>query len=452
MASWNKKKWLLLVASYLFYAAWSPAFVLLLWLSTLIDWYVAKGIETSNSPRRKSVYLTLSLFVNIGLLVFFKYGTFFLTSMEPIFGTGLASSIIPFEIVLPVGISFYTFQTLSYTLDVYRGTLGTSKSLRDFALYVTFFPQLVAGPIVRASDFLPQCETKPKVDKNQIGWGLFLITLGLFEKVVLADFFMAPSADMVFGWKRGALSPTDSWIGALAFSGQIFFDFAGYSTCAIGAALCLGFALPDNFRFPYAASGFSDFWQRWHISLSSWLRDYLYISLGGNRKGSLRTMANLFITMLLGGLWHGAAWTFVGWGCLHGAFLVAERAAIRIMGSFAVWKTTAGISFLRLTTWILVVLSWVLFRSQTFEHANLQFLAMFGLVTDGTSILPNIEILKVLVCSLGLLSFHWLLANTTLERTIQRLPQSVVLITWAAMLVTIILAQGGNNAFIYFQF
>ena len=215
------------------------------------------------------------------------------------------------DVFLPIGISFYTFHSLSYTLDIYRGVMRPTRSLRDFTLAVSFFPQLVAGPIVRAGDFLPQLEHPPKPQEGRFLWGLLLMTLGLFEKVVLADTLLAGSADRVFG-HGGPLMALDSWMGVIAFAGQIFCDFAGYSTCAIGAALCLGFHLKDNFRFPYAAVGFSDFWRRWHISLSTFLRDYLYIPLGGNRHGAARAMVNLIIVMFIGGL-HGAAWTFVVW-------------------------------------------------------------------------------------------------------------------------------------------
>ena len=217
------------------------------------------------------------------------------------------------DILLPVGISFYTFHSLSYTLDIYRGVLRPTKSLRDFILAVSFFPQLVAGPIVRAGDFLPQLLHPPRLKNGQFLWGLALMTLGMFQKIVLADTLLSGCADRVFGYP-GPLVALDSWAGVLAFAGQIFFDFAGYSLCAIGAALTLGFHLKDNFRFPYAAIGFSDFWRRWHISLSTFLRDYLYIPLGGNQVRPFRAALNLVIVMFLGGLWHGAAWTFVVWG------------------------------------------------------------------------------------------------------------------------------------------
>ncbi len=329
---WTTKKFNLLIASYLFYAAWNPPFVILLWISTIVDWFAAKRLgRTENIAARRGLLL-VSLGVNLGLLGFFKYANFVLDNFILFMDTlGVAYRPPPLDIVLPVGISFYTFQTLSYTIEVYRGKAQPWNSFLDFALFVTFFPQLVAGPIVRAVQFLPQCIGPRKATANQLGWGLSLLTVGLFEKVILADTLMGPVADKVYSAadKAGFI---DAWVGTLAFSAQIFFDFAGYSTCAIGVALCLGFVLPYNFRFPYAAIGLSDFWRRWHISLSSWLRDYLYIPLGGNRCGVTRTQVSLMLTMLLGGLWHGASWRFLVWGGLHGLYLIVERIIRRHWG------------------------------------------------------------------------------------------------------------------------
>jgi alginate O-acetyltransferase complex protein AlgI len=326
---WRAKKLNLLIASYLFYAAWNPPFVLLLWLSTLVDWFVARALHREQRQIRRRGLLMLSIAVNLGILGYFKYGDFLLENWQLLMtAVGIDFRPPPWSIVLPVGISFYTFQTMAYSLDVYLRRAEPSRSFTDFALFVTFFPQLVAGPIVRPTQLIPQFARPRRATSDQLIWGLGLITLGLFQKVVVADGLLAPAADKVFGSPEVLLF-TDAWLGTLAFSGQIFCDFAGYSTTAIGVALCLGFSLPDNFRFPYAAIGFSDFWRRWHISLSTWLRDYLYVPLGGNRKGALRTYANLMTTMLLGGLWHGASWNFVAWGGLHGLYLAAERWLVR---------------------------------------------------------------------------------------------------------------------------
>jgi hypothetical protein len=257
--------------------------------------------------------MLVSVSANLTMLGWFKYGEFLLANFQTLAAAvGVHYQAPHFDIVLPVGISFYTFATMSYTLDVYLRRSKPTPSMLDFMLFVTFFPHLVAGPIMRPTELVPQFQNVVRLNVDQLRFGLALMTLGLFQKVVLADGFLAGPAEQLFDGTRvpGVL---DAWMGTLAFSGQIFCDFAGYSTTAIGAALCLGFKMPDNFRFPYAAVGFSDFWRRWHITLSSWLRDYLYIPLGGNRHGE-RTYFALMMTMLLGGLWHGANWTFVVWG------------------------------------------------------------------------------------------------------------------------------------------
>lgn len=378
--SWRTKKWMLLVASYLFYAAWNPPFVILIWISTVVDWYAAQKISRAATRTQKSVFLALSLTTNLGLLGAFKYGEFLLDNFERLaMFAGISYQAPALDIVLPVGISFYTFQSLSYTIDIYRGEMDPWDSMLDFALFVTFFPQLVAGPIVRAADFLPQLSEPRSATERQFGWGVSLLILGLFEKQVLADRIFAPVADKVYSTGPDAtLSMIDSWCGTLAFSGQIFCDFAGYSTCAIGVAMCFGFALPDNFRFPYAATGFRDFWRRWHISLSKWLRDYLYISLGGNRRGSGRTLINLMITMFLGGLWHGAGWTFVVWGLLHGIFLVGERLLFRTLGKNKRWKRKRWQLVGAIITFALVCYAWVFFRADTFSTAARIVGAMSG--------------------------------------------------------------------------
>jgi alginate O-acetyltransferase complex protein AlgI len=308
---WSIKKLNLLLASYVFYAAWNPPFVLLLVIAAIVDFFLARLIYKTQGLLHRRLMLAAGLCLNLGLLSYFKYGQFLLENFVTVArSVGVNYHSPAWKIVLPLGISFYTFETISYLVDVYRGRLKPWGSFVDYALFLTFFPHLVAGPIVRAGDFLPQCVSPRHATRRQLGWGLSLIVIGLFEKIILADAYLAPIVDVVFHHAATA-SSGDAWLGALAFSGQIFCDFAGYSTCGIGAALCLGFVLKDNFRFPYAAVGFADFWQRWHISLSTWLRDYLYIPLGGNRHGRWKTFRNLMLTMLLGGLWHGASWRFV---------------------------------------------------------------------------------------------------------------------------------------------
>lgn len=278
----------------------------------------------------------------------------------------------------------------------------------------------------------------------------------MFQKVVLADTLLAPAAETVFGWSQGPLATLDAWMGVLAFSGQIFFDFAGYSTTAIGAALCFGFSLPDNFRCPYAAIGFSDFWRRWHISLSSWLRDYLYIPLGGNRKGRLRTDLNLMVTMLLGGLWHGASWTFVAWGGMHGAMLGVERVLKERYGdsgwSRSLTGSLGGKILLGLVTYFFINLTWVFFRASDFHTAHLLLLSMFGIIRDGAQVLPSLTILKVIVVITALVITHWTHRSIPVEAAAERLPGWAHGLVWGGMLILIILSQGSDNAFIYFQF
>ncbi len=449
---WRGKKIILLVASYIFYGAWSPPFVILLWISTVLDWFVARRLDQTEAPGRRRLLLLISMVGNLGMLGYFKYGEFLMENfVQAMSLLGVIYQPPKWDIVLPVGISFYTFQTMAYSLDVYLRRAKPAKSFLDFALFVTFFPQLVAGPIVRPLDLIPQFATPRTASARQLGWGLMLMVLGLFQKIVLADGLLAPVADKVFAVKE-MLHPLDAWCGTLAFSGQIFFDFAGYTTTAIGAALALGFSIPDNFRAPYAAIGFSDFWCRWHISLSTWLRDYLYIPLGGNRRGPARTYVNLMTTMLLGGLWHGAAWTFVVWGGLHGLYLCLERILKPRLGHLAFWRSMGGKITLALITYFLVNLTWVFFRAQDFATAWRMLSSMLLLNRAGGPVLTTYFLVTALGTIAAMLVVHWRMRHQTLHEEVQRWPAPVLGLAWGAMLWLIVTTQGGGNAFIYFQF
>jgi alginate O-acetyltransferase complex protein AlgI len=442
--SWRGQKWWLLVASYAFYAAWDPVFIVLVWLSTFVDWTAAKWITAAPTQRRRRALLVVSVVINLGVLGYFKYGNFVLENVvAALHAAGIAYHPAPLDIVLPIGISFYTFHTLSYTLDVYLGRTKPWNDFLDFALYVTFFPALVAGPILRASQFLPQCAEPRRTSSRGLAWGMALLVLGLFEKSALADVVMAPAADTLFG-TSGHVAAGDAWIGTLAFAGQIFCDFAGYSTCAIGVALCLGFSMPDNFRWPYGAVGFSDFWTRWHISLSTWLRDYLYIPLGGNRIGPVRTYVNLMMTMLIGGLWHGASWTFVAWGGLHGAYLVGERACKR--AGLAAPPVVGA-----LLTFALVCLAWVFFRATSFGQAFAVIEAMFGVGTTARA-LPFVDYELVIPVIAAIVGVHWVMRGRGIEDLVAKTPWLVRSAALAVMIAAIVLAQGKDRAFIYFQF
>jgi alginate O-acetyltransferase complex protein AlgI len=391
-----------------------------------------------------------SVVVSLGLLGYFKYGHFLVENFASLVAlAGIHYTPPKSDIVLPIGISFYTFATMSYTLDVYLHRAEPARNFLDYALFVTFFPHLVAGPIMRPTELVPQFATPRKATGDQMCFGLALMTLGLFEKAVLADGFLSPVVEKVFDG-TGLPGMLDSWTATLAFSGQIFCDFAGYSTTALGAALCLGFALSDNFRAPYAAVGFTDFWRRWHITLSSWLRDYVYIPLGGNRRGNVRTYVSLMATMLIGGLWHGANWTFVMWGGLHGLYLAVERALRKPFAGYRPNRTVlAGLGLL---TFLLVNVAWIFFRAKTFSKAWLVLSGMFGRNVHSEPILAAVYLMTTAAIIGGLLVMHWWLRRRTLEMAISRMHPALLTSVWALMAFSVLIEHGEGNAFIYFQF
>jgi D-alanyl-lipoteichoic acid acyltransferase DltB (MBOAT superfamily) len=370
---------LLLVASYLFYGAWDYRFLGLLLLSTVVDYHVGLRIGEAREHRVRKRWLLLSLAVNLGILGFFKYCNFFVDSAAVfVHHFGLHANVPTLRILLPVGISFYTFQELSYTIDVFRGKREPVSSWLVFAVYVAYFPHLVAGPIQRAHGLLPQIERpRERVRSEQIRSGLFLILLGLFRKIVIAD-ALAPYVNQAFS-SAGTASAVKLLVGVWAFALQIYGDFAGYTDIARGSSRLMGIELMENFRQPYLSRNITAFWRTWHISLSSWLRDYLYVPLGGNRRGRWTTYRNLMLTMLLGGLWHGAAWTFVVWGGLHGAFLIGHRLARRGAPEGAEappfgWRDVVP----AFVTFNLACVAWIFFRAQSFHQA---FTYLSGIAT-----------------------------------------------------------------------
>jgi alginate O-acetyltransferase complex protein AlgI len=451
--SWKGKKFFLLIMSYFFYASWNPPFLLLLFFSTMADWFFVKVIHRSTTESQRRFWLIVSLTINLGLLGFFKYSNFIIENFRVLAGAlHIPFNPVTWNIILPLGISFYTFHTLSYVFDVYRRKIRPWSSFVDYCLYVAFFPALVAGPIVRASDFLPQCPREKKVSLNKFSWGMLMFFFGLFQKMVLADYFMAPVANRAYV-EHQSIGFLDAWGGTLAFSVQIYCDFAGYSMCAIGLALCFGFGLRRNFHTPYASIGFSDFWRRWHISLSSWLRDYLYIPLGGNRFGAARTYINLMLTMLIGGLWHGASWTFVVWGGLHGLYLCVER-FFNLRNTAQVTKPGFSGTLIILLTYFLTCLTWVFFRARDFPQAWMFIASMFGF-SDGQPLFHLLEkkdLVIVLLLTVAVLFSQFIFRSRSLKHAVERMPWWLLSLVTSLMVLFILSTAGEENAFIYFQF
>jgi alginate O-acetyltransferase complex protein AlgI len=367
---------LLLLASYVFYGYWDWRFCSLLLTSSVIDFLVGRSMFKARDKSRKKLLLLVSLTANLGILGFFKYFNFFVDSFESLIGVfNYNLDFLHINLILPVGISFYTFQTLSYTIDIYRGKITPTNNFLDFALFVSFFPQLVAGPIERAANLLPQISTIRKTTREQFLDGSILIVYGLFKKVMIGD-TAGRYVDHIFA-HMDLYSSWEIVFALFMFSIQIYADFSGYSNIARGTAKLFGFEIMKNFEQPYLSTNITEFWRRWHISLSSWLKDYLYISLGGNRRGVNRTYINLMITMILGGLWHGANWTFIIWGILHGVYLAVHKFMTKgkkIIADNKPLKNLADIlRFLpsNIITYLLVVITWLFFRVKGMDDIHL---------------------------------------------------------------------------------
>jgi D-alanyl-lipoteichoic acid acyltransferase DltB (MBOAT superfamily) len=443
---------LLLAAAYYFYGCWDPRFLSLLILSTLMDYACGFAVDRIDEPRKRMLFVMLSMALNLGMLGYFKYFNFFAESFQVLLTrAGLHVPLAHLNVILPIGISFYTFQSMSYVIDVYRREIKPTRNLIDFASFVSFFPHLVAGPIMRPATLLPQIERRRRFDLARLYRGAYLIFWGLMKKVVIADNLAKHVVEPLFNqWQTidGGLA----LLAIYAFAFQIYCDFSGYTDAARGIAKCLGFELALNFNLPYFATSPKDFWARWHISLSTWLRDYLYIPLGGNRGGKLAVYRNLMLTMVIGGLWHGAAWTFVLWGFYHGLILSLHRLAEPWLKRVdpadpverACWAATRMV-----VTFHLVCLGWLLFRASSLEQAwgMLTAIAMRPAIPVATMLVP------VLVCVLPLLVVQVVQYVTKDLEVVFQMPW-FVRSTWYTFLFYAFVLGGelGGSQFIYFQF
>ncbi|HWE46938.1 MAG TPA: MBOAT family protein [Caulobacteraceae bacterium] len=442
----NRKAFLVL-ASWIFYGAWDWRFVGLLFLSAVFNWYIARSIVKTQRRSARKWLIALDVFVNLGVFAVFKYYNFFTDQL------GVALQYMHWErdlplinMVLPVGISFFTFQAISYVVDVHRGKVPPAKSLLDVMLMMSFFPHLVAGPIVRASDLLPQFAQTPKLNRGMATHALLLIAWGLFKKTVIASELASGLVDKVF-FDPSSHGAIDLLAGVYGYAVQIYCDFSAYTDIAIGLAALLGYRFPRNFDQPYRATSLQEFWRRWHISLSSWLRDYLFIPLGGSRGGLLSTCRNIMVTMLLGGLWHGASWTFVAWGGLHGGVLSVERIWKSVKPAhWPKWPAIVGL----LITFHVVCLSWILFRSESFDLA-LAYLKGFGnWSTPAMELTPFLGLL--IVFGLGM---HFLppRAVESVTAMFRNLPSPAFAVGLAVVLLLVdAMRPEGIAPFIYYQF
>lgn len=457
----------LVLFSLFFYFKSGGFYFLLLIFSTFVDYFIGHGIYNSQNERKRKWLVALSVIVNLGVLAYFKYGGFVIENINQAFGTDfiavdifavMANNLTAANwniesIFLPIGISFYTFQTISYSVDVYRKLVKPVDNILDFAFYVSFFPQLVAGPIVRASNFVPQIYKTYHVTRDEMGKAIFLIIQGMIKKILIADYLGANFVGRVFA-EPEKYTGFENLTGIYGFALQIYGDFSGYTDIAIGIALLLGFRLPLNFNSPYKALNITDFWRRWHISLSSWLRDYLYIPLGGNRKGKLNTYKNLMLTMLLGGLWHGAAWQFIFWGGMHGIGLAVHKLWMELTGSKPATKWWGRI-FWGFITFHFVCFCWVFFAAgdmQTGWTMIGQIVNNFywNLVPEAIAGYSNIFIVLVLGMTLHLLPQSWKNGYTNAFIRLPLPAKAAVLVVTAFGLFQVMSAD--IQPFIYFQF
>jgi alginate O-acetyltransferase complex protein AlgI len=429
----------LTLASYAFYGWWDWRFIPLMIASTTVDYIAGARIEASETPIVRRRWLSGSLKFNLAILGFFKYYGFFARSTNAVAEALGVGGLVPvLDIVLPIGISFYTFNSMSYTIDIYRRRVRPAASLLHFSAFVAMFPHLIAGPIVRYSDIEDQfARLKDRLTSNEAAVGVYFFVTGLSKKLFLAD-QLAPNVNLYFAHPTGAIG--SAWLMSLGYAFQLYFDFSGYSDMAVGLAHLLGLQFPQNFNSPYKAVDMQDFWRRWHMSLSTWLRDYLFIPLGGSRHGQLKTLRNLVITMFLGGLWHGAQWTFVAWGLYHGLMLVLNHVIQRVS-----WLPSHP-GAARSATFIVVVFGWVLFRAPTLADAGHVWSAMVGANGLALGPWPPVTYLAALGVS-GLIAFG--LPNTW---EVKFTPRPLMAYGFAAAVVVAILCLDLPSPFLYFQF
>jgi alginate O-acetyltransferase complex protein AlgI len=441
---------LLLISSYFFYASWDWRFLFLLIFSTLLDYFTGIKMTDSKNNNLKKMWFLVSVIVNLGFLGFFKYYNFFIESFTVLLTEfGLKPNDHTLKIILPVGISFYTFHGLSYVIDIYRDRIKAERNFIEYSVFVCFFPLLVAGPIERATHLLPQVKNKRFLSNSMFNEGILQIIVGLFRKIVIAD-SLAKYVDVVY--ENPEIYNSSTLILATVFYAfQIYYDFSGYSDIAIGTAKLFGFKLLQNFRLPYFSTSITEFWRKWHMSLSFWLRDYLYIELGGNRFGIFKTYRNLFLTMLLGGLWHGSNWTFVVWGGIHGLFLSIEK-YLNANPSFRILKKISFLGYIY--TFIVVCLAWIYFRSSDLNAAN----AIVCTIMKGNFSTPFIGDISIVVNAIIVLSIGFLfdlylrITKQDLEYFGGHLTMPKLIIFIAVLLVIISLFYSSSNNFIYFQF
>jgi alginate O-acetyltransferase complex protein AlgI len=432
---------ILLAASYFFYASWNWKFIPLLLTLTIIDYFCALWIVRTEAAKRKAAMI-ISVAANLGFLGFFKYYNFVAANIALV--AGEPANAFFRDIVLPLGISFHTFQSISYVIDVYRGQQEPIRNFVDYAVFIAFFPQLVAGPIVRAREFFGDLFHWQPPTMEDVQHGVFLVFIGLAKKMALADQF-AQVADAYYKNVTAVPGMVPAWTATIAFAMQIFFDFSGYTDIAIGTAKLFGFHFPLNFARPYLATSITDFWHRWHMSLSRWLRDYLYIPLGGNRHGEFNTYRNLMLTMLLGGLWHGASWNFMIWGGYHGGLLAAERAVRGRISEVTVWQNPLR----AVATFLLVCIGWVFFRARSFSDAFFVLEQMFTRPHGGTLLLHRHFAMIVITLFIALLEERW----QVIERIVEG-PRWVQAAAFASIALAIELFGVIDQTipFVYFQF